>query len=142
MGRRHVQSLLRRLHWRKNALGNQRLPVLNPERKVYPEDCYGRAPDGRSADEVGSLPPNMSVPRVASRVKESHDLIALGVDPRQICPLKRVTMVTCEGEVLGCRRPAMAFGDDMVDFEGDVLVLLGHPAILAARAGPAPNQSP
>jgi hypothetical protein len=36
----------------------------------------------------------------------------------------------------------VAFGDDMVDFEGNVVVLLGHAAILTAGACPAPNQLP
>jgi hypothetical protein len=94
------------------------------------------------ADEVGLLPPKMAVPLVASWVKESDDLIALGVDPCRICPLKRVTMVTRQGQVLGGGGAAVAFGDDMVDLERDVVVILSHPAILALGACPAPNQMP
>jgi hypothetical protein len=118
------------------------LPVPNAEGKVYSKYGQGGSSDWGSANEVGPLPPKMSVPLVTSRVKESHDLLALGVDAGKICSLKRVTMVTREGQVMGGCGAAVAFGDDVVDFKGNIIVLLGHPAILAPRTCPAPNQLP
>jgi hypothetical protein len=46
---------------------------------------------------------------------------------------------TAQCQIAGSGRTEVLAGDDVIDFKGSVVVILQHPAILAATMRPLPN---
>jgi len=114
----------------------------NSVRKVYPEYHRCRPADGGLADKVRALPAKMAAPLVAAGMKESRDVIAVRVNACEIGSLEGIARKAGKSKVLGNSGTTVTVGDDMVNFEIDVVVLLSHPAILASGVRSAPDKSP
>ena len=82
------------------------------------------------------------MPNVGSRVEQPDDLASLGIQTGQVRPFVFVAAQTRPGEIVGHRRAAVLFGDDVVQLKPQFGPPLGKLAILAAESGPSPDVFP
>lgn len=75
-------------------------PSLDPPFVVHCEHMNGRPPErGQSGDH---RPSKLEVfrPNVVPRMEERHESAVDGVDAREVRPLRRITSVASQGEVI------------------------------------------
>jgi hypothetical protein len=101
-------------------------------------DCD--AADRHATDKVGSLPPEVPHPFVPARVEQPGQFPRHSVPTANVSALEWVAPEATEGEVAGDTGPSMLPGDDAIDLERSVVVLLGQLAVFAAVIGPLPDQ--
>src|SRR5262249_48495719 len=110
---------------------------LDGLRVVHRQDRDRHAPDGGPADQVGTVPAEMTLPSVAPRIEQLGQPLRAGVQPGAIRPLMAVAVQAGESQVAQRRRTPVLPGDDVVDGERDRGVIrLRHAAVFAGAVGP------
>jgi hypothetical protein len=125
--------------WGKDAFGDQPFADGDGARVIDIQHLDRRSPDGRSAEEYGAAPPEMSRPRIPPRVKEANHSARGGISTGYIRSLICITPQAGEGKVLGDRLPAVLAVDDVIDGKAQAEGGLGYPAVLAPLVGTLTN---
>ena len=103
---------------------------------IHCQDSDGDPADGRSPNQVGSIPAKMARPFVPSRVEKLRELLGSRVEPGDVRPLVAVVMQAGKGEIAEHGGPSVLVGNDMINWKWDGRVeRLGHVAIFAGMAG-------
>ena len=98
--------------------------------------CLDRRPTyRRSAPDTDALPAEVLAPDVATRMEQSHQLTAHGINSSLARCLAQGAGNASERQVVGDRRTASLDRNDVVDVEGRFLTLLRQPAILTPPTG-------
>src|ERR1043166_2385863 len=85
----------------------------------------------------------MPMPSLATRIEQACKLAAVGINPREVGSLVFIAIVTCERKIFWVVIAAMLPGDDVLDVEAEIGVLiLVQAAVLATTLCPGPDQSP
>lgn len=87
------------------------------------------------------LETKMLVPSILTRMEQAGERTCL-IKRTDVTAFVQVTKQTCQSEVVGSRRPAMLFTDDMVDLEAHIGIVLEHEAIFTTPAGARDNETP
>src|SRR5437762_797725 len=114
--------------------------MANAMRQVDAEYGDGRAADRGAADQDWPGPAEVTHPPVPPRVEEPRALASVGVDACEVRALVVVVGEAGEREVAGDRLAPVLFGDDVIDLEGKLVVVLRHPAILTAVVSALPDE--
>jgi len=123
----------------KQPFVDELAPEADTTVRVHPEYGDGRPADGRDTEQQRAIPAEMARPRVTSRMEKSHDPARLGIDTGQVRSLVVIAREAGQREVSRDRLAAVLLGDDVVDFEIELIALLRHLAILAQAPGAVPD---
>src|SRR5271157_974427 len=98
---------------------------------IHRENHDRRPTDGGLADQLRTIPGEMTFPPVLSWVEQPCDATGLGIDSGDVRSLVRIVMQARQCQVVERRHTAVLSGDDVVDWEWDRGIEgLGHPAVL------------
>src|SRR5438309_3138404 len=104
------------------------------------ENGDGGPAERRTADEHRAGPAEVPRPLVTTRIEEPNFLPGLRVSARQIRPLAQIARVARQCAVVRVVAAAVLPGDDVLDVERPVgVVVLMDAAVFAAPAGPPPD---
>lgn len=79
------------------------------------QDLDRRSTDGRAAHEQGSVPAEVSLPLVPSRMEEPSSASRLRVDPGEVRSFVMVVGKTSQGEIAKVRRASVLFRHHVID---------------------------
>ena len=101
------QSTASNLRPVESALFEQRLPHFNHPWIIHGQDGDRDPADGRSPNQMGSIPAKMPRPFVPPWVEQSREPLGDRVDSRDIRPLVTVVVQTRKGQVIERRSAAV-----------------------------------
>jgi hypothetical protein len=103
---------------REQSFVNQLSPQCDTNRVIHIENLNRDAANCRSTFERRTIPSEVVVPFMATRIEQSYELgtRCLRVDARQVRTFVTVAMQTGVGEIAEHRRSAMLFGDNVFNF--------------------------
>ena len=94
----------------------------------------------RLAFEEGTVPLEVSLPVLATRVKEPNNFPRVRINAGKICSLKDVAWDTGPGAVFMGIRTVMELGNDVIELERQVIIILWNLAVFAAIVRAAADQ--
>ena len=92
----------------------QSLPQPEYIRIVHIKHTGRNSSDGAQRQNRCAAPPEMVVPYIRSRVKQSRQFSRLRVDPRNIRALEAIAVNTREGQIVQIIRASMLSGNDVI----------------------------
>ena len=108
--------------------------------RVHVEDANRRPSGGRLADNIDAAPLKVIVPPLVSRMKQLCDPTSMGIDPREVWALVKITVNASQSQVVETVVAAMNPRDDVLDVKGGQRrSLLAQLTILAPISGTFPH---
>jgi hypothetical protein len=101
----------------KNSLVLQCSPHINELGIVYSQQGYCHASDPRSPGQLGSIPPKVLGPYVASGMEQTDNLLSIGIDTCYIRSFETIAVDARQREILKLRSAPMLSGNDVIDLE-------------------------
>jgi len=77
---------------------------------------------------------------MSARMEKCGYSFATRIDPREIRSLVSIAEDARQGPVFQCRGTAVALGNDVLQFERQVIVRLGHVTVLTPVSGSEPDK--
>jgi len=99
--------------------------------QVYGENVECCPPDRRATSKHGSVPLEMVLPFVLSRMKQSYNYICLGVYSRNVRPFVVIASKTRQRKIPGFVSPMMFAGNYVINLKGEEIILLRHSTVFA-----------
>lgn len=127
------------IRWEKPFFGKC-FAEFNTERVIDVEHRDGDSADGSPADKVGASPAKMPMPLMAPRVEEPRELARPWVNAGDVRALVAVVVEAGEGQITAERGAVMLDGDDVVDLERRIVVILGNVAVFATAIRTMTNE--
>ena len=87
-------------------------------RIVHKEYAQGHAPDRSERLDLRTIPGEMPIPFVSSRMKQSGQLSSVRVDPRNVGALVPIAVDTCQRKIIELIRAPVLLRNDVVCLEG------------------------
>ena len=103
------------------------------------ENMDRRATDGRSSDQLRSLPTKVVSSPIISRVEQSSGSAARRISARDVRSFVKIAVVTRQGGIRERGFATMLLGDDVVDLIGSEIELARHSTILADAVRSQPH---
>jgi hypothetical protein len=94
------------------------LALCDVVRVIDCQTLYGRAPSSSLAGKQWTVPLEVILPGVETRVEQFDSMAGLVVTAGQIWPFLQVAMLATPTEVYRGIITAMLFGDDVIDMKG------------------------
>lgn len=109
-------------------------------REIDGQDGDRNSADRRASDQQRPIPPKVMSPFVAVGMKETYDPVRLFINSAQIRSAMMIACETGKSEVRSDRGASMLPWNNMIDFELQLIKLLGHLAVFAAVPCTLPNE--
>jgi len=114
-----------------------------PRWRIELQHAHCCAADRRTPHNLESVPHEVVVPLIASRIEQHSHLAAIGIEPREIAAFVQIALGTGKSEIVQVIRPGVFPRNDMLDLQRDQRrCRLTSLALLAAVACPPPHSRP